>query len=230
MALLNVRTLRTEREAVNFAIANRLNDFTNYNLEKPRAEPFDRRLVETLLKGFNYKEYARFALETQRQVFRQGGKGDHCETTLLPRKQNPRAAEILQDFVNRLKRPEMYVDPRHRDFHDRVAGPVKALIQSNLLTLEVRTETPDNPYIHATEFAGTHKTKREVALDEVMRTFDEYVKSYYAPLKWEATNAGEFRFDEGHFADPLNPHNFGHIHVYHKFRPYHTTIRLERGA
>lgn len=232
MPLLNVRTFRTESEAVNFAIAARINDTTNYNLEKPRGEPFDRRLVETLLKGFNYKEYVRFSLDIQRQIFRQGrgGKGDYCETTVSPAKPNPWAAEILDDFVKRLDKPEMYVDPRHRDFHDRVAGPVKALMQSNLLRLEPRMENPQSPYIHVTEFAGPHKTKREVALDEVMRTFDEYVKSYYAPLKLESTKSGEFRFDQGHIVDALNSHNFAHIHVYHSFRPYHTTLRLERGA
>lgn len=207
-------TFRTEAEAVEFSVADRPKDQRNYDVDKSGGQPFSRAEVERLLQAKGYKEYQRF-----RFYIGSAQKVDGwTELVLSPITQNPKAEQILQDFVRRAGTE--FSDARFREFHTETVLPVLEALRTQLLTLEVR-----NRVIFAKSFSGAGFGGTPVSEDEVVRRLKKYASEYYAPLALETTSKGQWRFDKAHVSDPENPHGYDHLHVYHRVYPYHTTIR-----
>lgn len=206
---------KTEAEAVSFAIADRPSDQNNHNVDKSGGKPFSRSEIERLLQTKGYKEYHRFRFYAGAGQKAEGW----TELVLCPITQNPKAEQILEDFVQRAKTE--FVDKRFQAFHAEVVMPVFEALKTNLLTLEIK-----NRVIFAKAFSGQAFGGVTLSEEEVLRRLRRYASEYFAPLTLESTSKGQWRFDKAHVSDPDNPHSYDHLHVYHRLFPYHTTIRV----
>lgn len=216
MPLDNLVTKNSVVEAVAYAIADRADDTTNYNLEKRDAQPYDEGEVCTALRQAGYRAYATFAY---RLAVRTYDDGTSRVWKLVQNKASVNSEAIAADFMARPKKAVHEVDPRFRAFHQQVAMPVGTYLKNGLLRLEVE---------YASMLKASLYRTTTVTLDAIENALRAYVQGYYAPLGQETTGAGEYRIDDSHGnIDPLNPHSFRHIHVYHSLRNYHTTLRLE---
>jgi hypothetical protein len=217
MAVENVRIYATAAEAVAFAVSDHGRDTQNYNLERQQGLPYARDEVESLLRHAGYRMYQRFTFN-----FSFERPPGHAIGWIRPSRPHPRAIELLKDFASR---PVSSFDPRLEAFHRMHNAPVATLLRSKLLTFELREE---ELCIYSTMFSGPSLDGTNKTQEEVINILLQYGSEYLAPLRLETTAQGEFRVDQAHLADPENPHNFEHLHVYHRTRPYHTTLRLAR--
>lgn len=215
MLLENVRNYATARDAVEFATGNHGNDMRNYNLERPSGLPYSREEVEKLLRDAGYRRYQRISFD-----FTFGRPPGHAIGWIRLSRSHSRAIDLLKDFASR---PVSPVDPRLLDFHRKHNAPVAELLKCQLLTLELRA---NDLCIYATMFSGPGYSGRPITQEDVIFTLLNYSAEYLAPLKFETTGRGEYRIDGAHLADLENPHRFEHLHVYHKEKNYHTTLRL----
>lgn len=215
MPLENVRIFASAGEAVAFAISDHGKDMTNYNLERQGGLPYSREEVEGLLRPAGYRRYQRFTFNLSFE--RPPG---HAVGWIRPARAHTRAVELLKDFMTR---PTSGVDPRLETFHRKYNLPVAEFLRCKLLTFELREQ---DICIYATMFSGAAYSGRPVTQEDVIYTLLRYHAEYLAPLRFETTGRGEYRIDQGHVADPDNPHSFEHLHVYHRVRDFHTTLRL----
>jgi hypothetical protein len=213
--LENIRNFDTATEAVEFATSDHGKDMKNYNLERPSELPYDRDEVEGLLRSAGYKKYQRIGFD-----FKFNRPPGHAEGWIRISRPHPYAVDLLKDFASRPLSP---VDPRLLDYHREHNGPIAELIKCTLLTFELR---PRDLLIYATMFSGLGFGGRPITQEAVIFALLKYSSQYLAPLKFETTGSGQYRVDQGHLADAENPHNFEHLHVYHKVKNYHTTLRL----
>lgn len=228
MALSNIVLLKTELEAAAYAVADREKDSKNYNLEKPGGQPYQQHTLVSLIQAKGYREYRTFRLFWISDPVANG----MMRVVGYPNKSHPDLIPILNDFVERPKKKLHEIDSRFWEFHQTRAKPVYEHLAHSRLTMKViagrmmeSVLAPGVPF-HTGGRVEARIYPADRPMTEVLRDLEFYALGYYAPLSYETTGKGEYRIDDGHEADPNNPHSFRHIHVYHQVRSYHTTMRL----
>jgi hypothetical protein len=201
---------------VQFAIADRGVDGNNYDVERIDGTGLNVSELERLLSSAGYRRYIRLAatLKVQRPA-------NYAEGWVRLNRAHLHEIDILDEFISRpTKRPR----EQNREFHEEINLPLLEYLQTGLLTF--KPEKP-KPEVYFTARGGSGYYGRSVGQEDVICALTIYVGRFLCPLRYETTGKGEYRIDSSHGGDPNNPHSYPHLHVYHRSRGYHTTMRIK---